>query len=208
MLTQVDIPSVGGIDGVEWDAVELPSQFMENFGWNREALDGFARHYRTGEPLPQALFERMLAARHFHAGLLLIRQLEFALFDFLLYRDYDPQRGARTMEVLENVRNEVSVMHPPAWQRFPHAFTHIFSGGYAAGYYSYLWAELLSADAFGAFEERAEAGGSAIDPALGERFRGEVLGVGATRPALQSFIAFRGREPRPDALLKSYGLAA
>jgi oligopeptidase A len=111
------------------------------------------------------------------------------------------------MEVLEAVRNEVSVMHPPAWQRFPHAFTHIFSGGYSAGYYSYLWAELLSADAFGAFEERAKAGGSAIDAATGERFRGEVLGVGATRPALQSFIAFRGREPRPDALLKSYGLA-
>ena len=208
MLTQVDIPSVGGIDGVEWDAVELPSQFMENFGWNREALDGFARHYKTGEPLPQALFERMLAARHFHAGLFLVRQLEFALFDFLLHRDYDPQRGARTMEVLENVRSEVSVMHPPAWQRFPHGFTHIFSGGYAAGYYSYLWAELLSADTFGAFEERAETGGSAIDPALGQRFRGEVLGVGATRPALQSFVAFRGREPQPDALLKSYGLAA
>jgi oligopeptidase A len=206
MLTQVDLPSVGGIDGVEWDAVELPSQFMENFGWNREALDGFARHYKTGEPLPQALFERMLAARHFHAGLFLVRQLEFGLFDFLLHRDYDPQRGARAMEVLENVRTEVSVMHPPAWQRFPHAFTHIFSGGYAAGYYSYLWAELLSADAFGAFEERTEAGGSAMDPGLGARFRDEVLGVGATRPALHSFIAFRGREPRPDALLKSYGL--
>ncbi|HEX6613063.1 MAG TPA: M3 family metallopeptidase [Rhodanobacteraceae bacterium] len=207
MLTRVDIPSVGGIDGVEWDAVELPSQFMENFGWNREALDGFAHHYQTGESLPQSLFDRMLAARYFHAGLFLVRQLEFGLFDFLLHRDYDPQRGARTMEVLEAVRNEVSVMHPPAWQRFPHAFTHIFSGGYAAGYYSYLWAELLSADAFGAFEESAEAGASVIDAVLGERFRSEVLGVGATRPALQSFIAFRGREPQPDALLKSYGLA-
>ncbi|HXS73243.1 MAG TPA: M3 family metallopeptidase [Rhodanobacteraceae bacterium] len=206
MLTEVDIPSVGGIDGVEWDAVELPSQFMENFGWNREALDGFARHYRNDEPLPAALFERMLAARHFHAGLFLVRQLEFALFDFLLHRDFDPQRGARVMEVLEGVRNEVSVLHPPAWQRFPHAFTHVFSGGYAAGYYSYLWAELLSADAFGAFEERADGGRSAIDRELGARFREEVLGVGATRPALQSFIAFRGRAPRPEALLKSYGL--
>ncbi|MER3546207.1 MAG: oligopeptidase A [Rhodanobacteraceae bacterium] len=207
MLTKIDIPSVGGINGVEWDAVELPSQFMENFGWNREALDGFARHWKTGEPLPNALYERMLAARHFHAGLFLVRQLEFGLFDFLLHRDYDPQRGARAMEVLESVREQVAVLHPPAWQRFPHAFTHIFSGGYAAGYYSYLWAELLSADAFGAFEERSEAGASMVDPQLGARFRTEVLSVGASRPALESFIAFRGRVPQPDALLKSYGLA-
>ncbi len=208
MLTEIDIPSVGGIDGVEWDAVELPSQFMENFGWNREALDGFARHWQTGERLPDALYERMLAARHFHAGLFLLRQLEFARFDFLLHRDYDPQRGARTMEVLESAREEVAVLHPPAWQRFPHAFTHIFSGGYAAGYYSYLWAELLSADAFGVFEERAETGASAIDPQLGARFRAEVLSVGASRPALESFIAFRGRAPQPEALLRSYGLSA
>jgi oligopeptidase A len=208
MLTEVEIPSVGGIDGVEWDAVELPSQFMENFGWNREALEGFARHWKTGERLPGALYERMLAARHFHAGLFLVRQLEFGLFDFLLHRDYDPRRGARAMEMLETVREEVAVLHPPAWQRFPHAFTHIFSGGYAAGYYSYLWAELLSADVFGAFEERGEAGGSAVDPGLGARFRGEVLGVGASRPALESFTAFRGRAPQPDALLRSYGLAA
>jgi oligopeptidase A len=208
MLTEIDVPSVGGIDGVEWDAVELPSQFMENFGWNREALDGFARHWQTGERLPDALYERMLAARHFHAGLFLVRQLEFALFDFLLHRDYDPQRGARTMEVLESAREEVAVLHPPAWQRFPHAFTHIFSGGYAAGYYSYLWAELLSADAFGAFEERTETGASAIDPQLGARFREEVLSVGASRPALESFIAFRGRAPQPEALLRSYGLSA
>lgn len=206
MLTEVDIPSVGGIDGVEWDAVELPSHFMENFGWNREALDLFARHYQTGEPLPEDLHARMLAARHFQAGLLLARQLEFALFDFRLHLEYDPARGARALEVLEEVRREVSVLHPPAWQRFPHAFTHVFAGGYAAGYYSYLWAELLSADAFGAFEELTDAGRSAIDRAQGERFRREVLAVGATRPALQSFVAFRGREPRPDALLRSYGL--
>ena len=208
MLTQVDIPSVGGIDGVEWDAVELPSQFMENFGWNREALDGFAKHYKTGEPLPQVLFERMLAARHFHAGLFLVRQLEFALFDFLLHRDFQPQLGARAMQVLASVRDEVSVLHPPAWQRFPHSFTHIFAGGYAAGYYSYLWAELLSADAFSAFEEQTGDGRGVIDGEMGDRFRNEVLAVGASRPALQSFIAFRGREPHPDALLKSYGLAA
>ncbi len=207
LFTEITLPSIGGIDGVEWDAVELPSQFMENFGWNREALDLFARHYETGEPLPDELYQRMLAARHFHAGLFLVRQLEFALFDFLLHLEYDPAAGARTLAVLEQVRKEVAVLHPPAWQRFPHAFSHIFAGGYAAGYYSYLWAELLSADAFGAFEARAEQAGSAIDRATGERFRGEILAVGASRPALQSFIAFRGREPQPDALLRSYGLA-
>ncbi|MDQ0009305.1 oligopeptidase A [Luteibacter jiangsuensis] len=202
MLTEVDIPSVGGIDGVEWDAVELPSQFMENFAWDREALHSFARHYETGEPLPDDLYQRMLDARHFHAGLFLVRQLEFALFDFRLHLEYDPSLGARPLDVLEEVRREVAVLHPPAWQRFPHAFTHIFAGGYSAGYYSYLWAEVLSADAFEAFEETG-----VLDRATGERFRREVLAVGATRPALDSFKAFRGREPRPDALLKSYGLA-
>ena len=206
LLTEVTLPSIGGIDGVEWDAVELPSQFMENFGWNREALDLFARHWQTGERLPDELFERMLAARHFHAGLFLVRQLEFALFDFTLHLGYDPAEGARTMAVLEDVRRQVAVLHPPAWQRFPHAFSHIFAGGYAAGYYSYLWAELLSADAFSAFEETAN-GGSVIDPATGERFRREFLAVGASRPALESFVAFRGRKPEPEALLRSYGLA-
>ncbi|MFC5438282.1 M3 family metallopeptidase [Rhodanobacter umsongensis] len=207
LLTGIALPSIGGIDGVEWDAVELPSQFMENFGWNREALDLFARHHETGERLPEELFERMLAARHFHAGLFLVRQLEFALFDFLLHLDYDPAAGARTLVVLERVRKQVAVLHPPAWQRFPHGFSHIFAGGYAAGYYSYLWAELLSADAFGAFEEHAADHGSVIDRATGERFRREVLAVGASRPALESFIAFRGRKPEPDALLRSHGLA-
>jgi len=206
LLTEVNLPSIGGIDGVEWDAVELPSQFMENFSWNREALDLFARHWQTGERLPEELFQRMLAARHFHAGLFLVRQLEFALFDFLLHRDYDPTQGARPMAVLEQVRKEVAVLHPPAWQRFPHAFSHIFAGGYAAGYYSYLWAELLSADAFGAFEESATRSGSVIDPATGARFRQEVLAVGASRPALESFVAFRGRKPEPEALLRSHGL--
>ncbi|MDQ2971677.1 MAG: M3 family metallopeptidase, partial [Pseudomonadota bacterium] len=208
MLTEVELPSVGGIDGVEWDSVELPSQFMENFGWNREALDLFARHYQTGERLPEDLYQRMLTARHFQAGLFLVRQLEFALFDFRLHLDYDPTLGARALEVLEQVRLETSVLHPPAWQRFPHAFTHVFSGGYAAGYYSYLWAELLSADAFGAFEELTRAGRSAIDHENGGRFRREILAIGATRPALQNFVAFRGREPQPDALLRGYGLAA
>ena len=206
LLTEIALPSIGGIDGVEWDAVELPSQFMENFGWNREALDLFARHVDTGERLPDELFQRMLAARHFHAGLFLVRQLEFALFDFLLHLEYDPAEGARTLAVLENVRKQVAVLHPPAWQRFPHGFSHIFAGGYAAGYYSYIWAELLSTDAFGVFEEHAGEGGSVIDRATGDRFRREVLAVGASRPALESFMAFRGRKPEPDALLRSHGL--
>jgi oligopeptidase A len=206
LLTEIALPSIGGIDGVEWDAVELPSQFMENFGWNREALDLFAKHYQTGERLPDELFERMLAARHFHAGLFLVRQLEFALFDFLLHLQYDPAEGARTMAVLEDVRKQVAVLHPPAWQRFPHGFSHVFAGGYAAGYYSYLWAELLSTDTFGAFEDQAGEHGSVIDRATGERFRREFLSVGASRPALESFIAFRGRKPEPEALLRSHGL--
>jgi oligopeptidase A len=203
LLTEVDWPSIGGISGVEWDAVELPSQFMENFAWQREALDLFARHYETGERLPDALYEKMLQARHFHAGLFLVRQLEFALFDFRLHLDYDPARGARALELLTEVRDEVAVLPPPSWHRGPHAFTHIFSGGYAAGYYSYLWAEVLSADAFAAFEEAG-----IFDTATGTRYRREILAVGGSRPALESFMAFRGREPQPDALLRSYGLAA
>jgi oligopeptidase A len=207
LLTEIVLPSIGGIDGVEWDAVELPSQFMENFGWNRAALNLFARHYETGERLPDELFGRMLAARHFHTGLFLVRQLEFALFDFLLHLEYDPAQGARPLAVLEEVRKQVAVLHPPAWQRFPQGFSHVFAGGYAAGYYSYLWAELLSADAFGEFEERAVEGRGVIDRATGERFRREFLAVGSSRPALESFIAFRGRKPDPEALLRSYGLA-
>ncbi len=213
MLTRIDLPSIGGIDGVEWDAVELPSQFMENFCWNRQALDLFAKHWSSGEKLPEELFDKMLAARHFQAGMFLVRQLEFALFDFLLHVNYDPARGARVMETLEAARRQAAVLHPPAWQRFPHAFSHIFAGGYAAGYYSYLWAEVLSADVFSAFEERAIQnqdgdGGSVIDAETGARFRDEFLAVGASRPALESFVAFRGRAPQPDALLRSYGLAA
>ncbi|MBC7658044.1 MAG: M3 family metallopeptidase, partial [Frankiaceae bacterium] len=203
LLTEVHWPSVGGINGVEWDAVELPSQFMENFGWQREALDGFARHYLTDAPLPDDLFQKMLAARHFHAGLFLMRQLEFALFDFRLHHEFDPAQGARTLELLDEVRQEVAVVFPPEWHRFPHAFTHIFSGGYSAGYYSYLWAELLSADAFAAFEEAG-----VFDAATGARYRREILAVGGSRPALESFIAFRGREPQPEALLRSHGLLA
>ena len=203
MLTEVDLPSVGGISGVEWDAVELPSQFMENYAWKREALDLFARHYKTGEPLPQALLDKMLAARDFQAGMFLVRQLEFALFDFRLHLEYDPAHGARTMQILEQVRDAVAVIRPPEWARFPHAFSHIFAGGYAAGYYSYLWAEVLSADAFSMFEDAG-----LFDAATGARYREQVLAVGGSRPALESFVAFRGREPEPAALLRSYGLAA
>ena len=202
LLTEVDYPSVAGIDGVEWDAVELPSQFMENFCWQRQALNLFARHWQTGTPLPDELFARMLAARHFHAGLFLVRQLEYALFDFRLHLEFDPARGARALDLLADVRREVAVLFPPAWQRMPHSFTHIFAGGYAAGYYSYLWAELLSADAFARFEETG-----VFDAATGAAFRRSILAVGGSRPALESFVEFRGREPRADALLRSYGLA-
>jgi oligopeptidase A len=203
LLTEIDFPGVAGISGVEWDAVELPSQFMENFAWQREALGVFARHWQTGAALPDELFKRMLAAKHFHAGLFLVRQLEFGLFDFRLHLEYNAARGARVMELLGEVRREVAVITPPAWQRMPHSFAHIFAGGYAAGYYSYLWAELLSADAFGRFEEAG-----VFDRASGEAFRRSILAIGGSRPALESFVEFRGREPTPDALLRSYGLAA
>jgi len=202
LLTEIDYPGVAGISGVEWDAVELPSQLMENFGWQRKALDLFARHYQTGEALPDDLFARMQAARYFHAGLFLVRQLEFALFDFRIHREFDPARGARVLEILDEVRKEVAVLLPPAWQRFPHAFTHIFAGGYAAGYYSYLWAEVLSADAFDRFEQEG-----IFNRDVGAAYRKSILAVGGSRPALESFVEFRGREPKPDALLRSYGLA-
>ncbi len=203
LLTEVDWPSVAGIAGVEWDAVELPSQFLENFAWRREVLDLFARHHANGDALPEDLFKRLSATRYFHAALALVRQLEFGLFDFRLHLEFDPARGARTLELLDEVRRRVSVLPPPAWNRMPYTFTHIFSGGYDAGYYSYLWAEVLSADAFGRFEDAG-----VLDPAAGAAFRRSVLAVGGSRPALESFVEFRGREPDPAALLRSYGLAA
>jgi oligopeptidase A len=203
LLTTVDYPPVAGIHGVEWDAVELPSQFMENWCWSREALDLLAGHYQTGEPLPDELYQRMLAAKHFQAGILMARQLEFGLFDFRLHRDYDPARGGRVLEVLDDARRQVAVIFPPPYNRFANAFTHIFAGGYAAGYYSYKWAEVLSADAFSAFEENG-----IFDPATGARFRESILEVGGSRPALASFVAFRGREPQIEPLLRSSGIAA
>lgn len=203
MLTEIDARSVAGIEGVEWDAVELPSQFMENWCWTRAGIDRIARHYLSGEALPEALFERLLGTRHFQAGLFLLRQLEFGLFDFRLHREYDPAQGARVLTLIEAVRDEVALVRPPTWHRFPMSFGHVFAGGYAAGYYSYLWAEVLSADAFAAFEEAG-----VLDRGTGARFRREILAVGGSRPALASFTAFRGREPEVGPLLASYGLAA
>ena len=203
LLTQVDYLPVAGIHGVEWDAVELPSQFLENWCWSREALDLLTGHYRTGEPLPEDLYKRMLAAKHFQAGIFLARQLEFGLFDFRLHRDYDPARGGRVREILDEVRRQVAVIIPPDYNRFANTFTHIFAGGYAAGYYSYKWAEVLSADAFSAFEEQG-----IFDATTGARFRENILEVGGSRPALASFVAFRGREPRIEPLLRLSGIAA
>ncbi|HEX7876259.1 MAG TPA: M3 family metallopeptidase [Sphingobium sp.] len=202
LLTEVDLPSIGGISGVEWDAVELPSQFMENFAWDRDTLISLSGHVDTSEPLPGEMFDRLLAARQFQAGLAILRQIEFATFDLLLHRDYDPAEGARVNQVLDEVRAAVAVMRPPAWNRFAHAFSHIFAGGYAAGYYSYLWAELLSADAFEIFAHGDVPGGSAA------AFRREILAAGASRSAAENFRAFAGRAPEVDALLRMRGLAA
>ena len=201
MLTQVDYLSAAGIRGVEWDAVELPSQFMENFCWQKEALDLIAGHYQTGEPLPEDLFEKMLAARNFQSGMQMVRQLEFALFDFRIHLEYDPAKGGRIYDILKEVREKVAVFTPPPWNRFAHGFAHIFGGGYAAGYYSYKWAEVLSADAFSRFEEEG-----IFDPATGKAFLEHILEKGGSRPALESFVAFRGREPEIDALLRHSGM--
>ncbi|WP_457665504.1 oligopeptidase A [Thiolapillus sp.] len=201
MLTQVDYPSISGISGVAWDAVELPSQFMENWCWERQALDLISGHYETGEPLPEALYERMLAARNFQSAMQLLRQLEFSLFDFLIHLEYDPQQGGRIYEILEAVREEVAVVRPPAWNRFAHGFSHIFGGGYAAGYYSYKWAEVLSADAFSLFEENG-----VFDLSTGLAFRRHILEKGGSEDAMDLFVAFRGREPSIDALLRHSGI--
>ncbi len=203
LLTRVDDLGVSGISGVEWDAVELPSQFMENLCWEWEVLQRLSGHVDSGEPLPRALFERMLAAKNFHSGLQTLRQVEFALIDMRLHAE--PGNAARIAEVAAEVRREVSVVPTPAINRFLHSFSHIFAGGYAAGYYSYKWAEVLSADAWSAFEE-AGAGGSVLDVTTGRRYRQNVLEAGGSRTAMESFKSFRGREPRIDALLRHQGL--
>ncbi len=203
MLTRVDHIGVSGINGVAWDAVELPSQFMENWCWEREALDVITGHYQTGEPLPEDLYQKMYAAKNFQAGMFMVRQLEFSLFDFRLHLEYDPQQGGRIQEMLDQVREEVTVVKPAPYNRFQHGFAHIFAGGYAAGYYSYMWAEVLSADAFSLFEETG-----IFDRATGQRFLTSVLEQGGTREPMDLFVDFRGREPRIDALLRHTGIAA
>ena len=207
LLTRIDDLAVSGIHGVEWDAVELPSQFMENFCWEWDVVCEMTAHAETGEPLPKELFDKMLAAKNFQSGMGTVRQLEFSLFDLLLHMDFDPARQSY-MDLLAEVRKEVAVLVPPAWHRFPNSFSHIFAGGYSAGYYSYKWAEVLSADAFAAFEEAAGPAGSVLHAETGERFWNEILAVGGSRPALESFKAFRGREPQVDALLRHSGMVS
>ena len=203
LLTQVDEIDVSGMNGVEWDAVELPSQFMENFCWEWDVLRHMTAHVDSGEPLPRALFDKMLAAKNFQSGMQTLRQVEFALFDMLLHSA--PQGGADFMALLDQVRKEVAVLEVPEWNRSAHTFSHIFAGGYAAGYYSYKWAEVLSADAYAAFEESSDAAGLPSQ-ATGRKYRETILEVGGSRPAMASFQAFRGREPRIDALLRHQGM--
>ena len=201
LLTRIDYPSIAGINGVPWDAVELPSQFMENFAWSREVLERCSRHTDTGESLPASLFERLEQSRHTGAALGMLRQLEFALFDFHLHADFRPGGNAGPLDVLDRVRKEIALLEPPAYNRFSHSFGHIFAGGYAAGYYSYKWAEVLAADAFAAFEEAG-----IFDPATAARFRHEILEVGGSRDFMEAYVAFRGREPRLEALLHQHGI--
>ncbi len=201
LLTQVEDLGVSGINGVEWDAVELPSQFMENFCWEWDVLQGMTRHVDNGARLPRALFDKMLAAKNFQSGLQTLRQIEFALFDMRLHSEYDPGSALSVLKLLAEVRQEVAVLFPPEFNRFPNGFSHIFAGGYAAGYYSYKWAEVLSADAYALFEENG-----VLNPAVGNQFRSEVLAMGGSRPAMESFVAFRGRKPDIDALLRHSGL--
>ena len=203
LLTRVEDLGVSGINGVEWDAVELPSQFMENFCWEWEVLQHMTRHVETGSPIPRVLFDRMLAAKNFHSGLAMLRQIEFAVFDMRLHAEYDPAAPRSALALLEEVRSRVAVLRPPAYNRFPNNFSHVFAGGYAAGYYSYKWAEVLSADAYSFFEENG-----VLDARTGARFRDEILAVGGSRPAAESFVAFRGREPSVEALLRHSGMIA
>lgn len=200
MLTHQVESGVSGINGVEWDAVELPSQFMENFAWEWAVVEGLTKHVDTGETLPRSLFDKMLAAKNFQSGLMCVRQVEFALFDMLLHSEFQADKET-FMDVLTRVRNEVAVVFPPAYNRFPQSFSHIFAGGYTAGYYSYKWAEVLSSDAFSAFEEEG-----ILNPETGRRFENEILGRGSSRDAMDNFVAFRGRKPTLDALMRHSGM--
>jgi oligopeptidase A len=202
MLTRVDELGVSGISGVEWDAVELPSQFMENFCWEWDIVQAMSAHLDTGAPLPRALFDRMLAAKNFQSGMQTLRQVEFSLFDMRLHAEFTQGPDGRSVQrLLDEVRDEIAVVVPPEFNRFQNSFSHIFAGGYAAGYYSYKWAEVLSADCYAAFEEEG-----VFNPATGRRFLAEILSVGGSRPAIDSFKAFRGREPSLDALLRHNGM--
>ncbi|MCI0401622.1 MAG: oligopeptidase A [Gammaproteobacteria bacterium] len=203
MLTRIDYPGVAGINGIPWDAVELPSQLMENWCWKREALDLIASHYKSGAPIGQDLYEKLLAAKNFQSGMQMVRQLEFALFDFRLHLEYDPAKGARIQQILDDVRKQVAVVIPPSLNRFQHSFAHIFSGGYAAGYYSYKWAEILSADAFSKFEENG-----IFNRETGRHFMRSILEQGGARDPLAMFIDFRGREPSIEPLLQQSGISA
>ncbi|WP_372592319.1 oligopeptidase A [Guyparkeria sp.] len=203
LLTRIETAGVAGIQGVAWDAVELPSQFLENWCWERDALDLFARHHETGEPLPDTLFENMRAARQFQSGMQMVRQLEFSLFDLILHQEYDPETGARVQDTLDEVRRQVAVIQPPEYNRFQHGFAHIFAGGYAAGYYSYKWAEVLSADAYSRFEEDG-----VFNERTGADFLVHILERGGSDDPMSLFKAFRGREPSIDPLLRQYGITA
>jgi len=202
LLTQVEVIGVSGINGVEWDAVEMPSQFMENFCWEWDVLKDMTRHVGTGAALPRELFDKMVAAKNFQSGLQTVRQLEFAIFDMRLHSEFDPNGQMTPLQLVDEVRRSVAVLFPPAYNRFPNSFSHVFGGGYAAGYYSYKWAEVLSADAYSMFEENG-----VLNSSVGNRFREEILAAGGSRPALESFVAFRGREPNIDALLRHNGMA-
>jgi oligopeptidase A len=204
LLTKVEDLGVSGINGVEWDAVELPSQFMENFCWEWDVLTGMTQHIDSGEPLPKSLYDKMIKAKNFQSGLQMLRQIEFALFDMHVHFDFDPDGDKTVLLLLDEIRSEVAVIIPPDFNRFPNSFAHIFAGGYAAGYYSYKWAEVLSADAYSMFEETAADG--VVNAATGSHFLEEILAVGGSRSALESFIAFRGREPELDALLRHSGM--
>jgi len=203
MLTRVDNAGVSGINGVEWDAVELPSQFLENWCWERESIDMISGHYQTGEKLPDDLLERMRNARNFQSAMQLVRQLEFAMFDMQLHMQSTSDVAADIQATLNKVREKVTVIPTPSFNRFQHGFSHIFAGGYSAGYFSYKWAEVLSADAFARFEEEG-----IFNEKTGQDFLTSVLEVGGSRDAMTSFVEFRGREPTVDALLRHSGLAA